>query len=375
MRLLSQLPIDELSTKTVIVRLGFNVPIDKDGHIIDNFRIKSALPTLKLLSEHAKQVIIFSHIGRGRDETLAPVAHELQRDFTGLHFTQWRDLQPALQEHRLILVENIRQDPRETSRDIKDREALVEDILRLVGRDQSIFVQDAFSVCHRRHASIVDLPRFLLSYAGLLLEQEVKQLTEAINPPEPSLFILGGAKFATKEPLIRKFLKTYDKIFIAGAIANEFFKERGYEIGRSLVYDAKIPHDILYNKRVVLPNQVLVADADGHTIYISPDNLMPDMRIVDVVLPQDLLKVNANDVSYMLWNGPLGYYEGGYTKGTESLLNILSKSKVEAITGGGDTLATIGESNRPIFTYISVGGGAMLKFLQDGQLPGIEALN
>ena len=373
MRLLSNIPVEVLSTKKVIVRLGLNVPLAKDGKVIDNFRIKSALPTLELLNKHAKQVVILAHIGRSRERTLAPIARELQKEFADLHFTQWRDLQTALQGHKLILVENIRQDPREISKDIADRESLVEDILTVVGRD-SIFVQDAFSVCHREHASIVDLPRFLPSYAGLLLEQEVKHLTKAVNPSKPSLFILGGAKFATKEPLIRKFLKTYSKIFIAGAIANEFFKERGYEVGRSLVYEGKIPHDILYNERVVLPDKVLVADADGHTIYISPKSLMPDMRIVDVALPQDLLKFDGDDVDYILWNGPLGYYEGGYVQGTDSLLSILNTSQVEAVTGGGDTLATIGESNRSAFSYISVGGGAMLKFLQDGELPGITAL-
>jgi phosphoglycerate kinase len=217
---------------------------------------------------------------------------------------------------------------------------------------------------------MVELPRVLSSYAGLLLEQEIMHLSTAINPPKPSLFILGGAKFATKEPLIRKFLNVYDKIFIGGAIANEFFKGMGYEVGRSLVHNGSIPHDILYNKQIVLPKSVRVADSDGHTVYMTPDSLMPDMRIVDAVPPSDLL----SDMRYILWNGPLGYYEGGYTHGTDKLLDMLEGSGIDILTGGGDTLATIGAERRGIFSYISVGGGAMLKFLQGESLPGIRVL-
>ncbi|MCD5384426.1 MAG: phosphoglycerate kinase [Candidatus Pacebacteria bacterium] len=373
MKLLSELSKNDLSNKIVILRAGLNVPISNDGNIVDNFRIQAVLPTIEYLVKHAKKVVIISHIGRNRTESLRQVAKELQKHLPNLNFLQWRDLQSGVKEHDLILVENLRQDPREVSKDNKDRMSFAQDIIRVVG-EGSIFVQDAFSVCHRSHASIVNIPQLIESYAGLLLEQEINHLAKALKPPKPSLFILGGAKFATKEPLIRKFLQTYDKIFIGGAIANEFFKAKGYEVGRSLVYDGKIPHDILYNNRIILPTSVRVTDGDGHAVYISPKSLIPDMRIVDAVPQADLLQFNGNSAKYILWNGPLGYYEGGYTQGTDRLLDMLSGSDAEILTGGGDTLATIGSDKRGAFSYVSVGGGAMLKFLQDGSLVGVKAL-
>jgi phosphoglycerate kinase len=369
MRLLKNVPVADLADKTIILRAGLNVPVDNNGVVVDTFRIDAVLPTIEYLSKHARQVIILAHIGRSRTESLSVVARELQRHFSTLHFSQWRDLQQSLKKYKLILVENLRQDPRETSKDEEDRRSFANDIVNVIGQD-SIFVQEAFSVTHRLHASMVELPRVLNSYAGLLLEQEIMHLSTATNPPKPSLFILGGAKFATKEPLIRKFLNVYDKIFIGGAIANEFFKGMGYEVGRSLVHNGSIPHDILYNKQIVLPKSVRVADSDGHTVYMTPDSLMPDMRIVDAVPPSDLL----SDMRYILWNGPLGYYEGGYTHGTDKLLDMLEGSGIDILTGGGDTLATIGAERRGIFSYISVGGGAMLKFLQGESLPGIRVL-
>ncbi len=371
MRLLSDLHKDYLNDKTVILRAGLNVPLDNNGNVVDTFRINAILPTLKHLIENSQKVIILSHIGRSRTNSLKPVFKQLQSHINDLYFSQWRDLQEDIKKHRIILVENLRQDPRETDKDSHTREEYAKDIIKVIGED-SVFVQDAFSVCHRAHSSIVELPVLLESYAGFLIEKEVQYLTKALNPPHEALFILGGAKFRTKEPLLRKFLNIYDKIFIGGAIANEFFKERGYNIGRSLIYDSKIPHDILYNNQIILPKIVQVADSSGHTVYINPKELVSDMRIVDAIPPTDLLS-NPN-FNYVLWNGPLGYYEGGYTSGTNKLLDMLKGSNAEIITGGGDTLATIGVDNRNIFNYISVGGGAMLRFLQGETLPGIKVL-
>ncbi len=375
MNLLSNILLNDLRDKKVLLRAGLNTPLDASGAIVDNFRIFAAIPTLEYLISNTKQVVIIAHLGRGREDTLRPVFLELQKHFPSLYFTQMRDLKEAMLEHNLILVENIRQDPREVSSDEQSRSSLAKELAIIMGKD-SIFVQDAFSVCHRTHASIISLPKFMPSYAGLLVEEEVKYLRQAMDPPKPSLFVLGGAKFATKEPLIRKFLKIYDRVFIGGAIANEFFKSKGYEVGKSLVHNGSIPHDILYSKQIILPDTVRVADADGHTIYISPDGVTSDMRIVDAVPPSNLLQdINSDiDVRYILWNGPLGYYEGGFSQGTDRLLDMFANSDAQILTGGGDTMATVGAGKHNIFSHISSGGGAMLAFLQDGDLVGLKAL-
>ncbi len=370
MNFLSNIPKEELKDKTVLLRAGLNLPLAESpdqgggegGKIVDDFRITQALPSIKYLAEHCKKLIIIAHMGRERTASLAPVIAELQQ---------------YLQEYNNIEIrENLRQDPRETSLEETDRDAYAREIVAESGAD--IFVQDAFSVCHRRHASITSIPKLLPCYAGLLIEQEIEQLEKALNPASPSLFILGGAKFATKEPLIRKFLTLYDHIFIGGAIANEFFKARGYEVGQSLVHDGKIPHDILYNERIILPTTVRVADMDGHTVYVKAQEVMPNMRIVDAVPPSDLLHRDGAPARFVLWNGPLGYYEGGFGEGTDSLLQMLEgrakKGDISLITGGGDTLATIGAERRDIFTHISAGGGAMLTYLQEGSLIGLTAL-
>ena len=369
MKLLSQLNKEALQGKTVLLRAGLNLPLDDNGVIVDDFRIRQALPTIKYLARHCKQLIIIAHMGRAREASLAIVAKELQKHLPDLHFVSWQE---EASDHNLVLMENLRQDPRETSLEGGDRDAYARELVEMGRAD--IFVQDAFSVCHRQHASITSIPKLLPSYAGLLIEREVQELGKALNPQSPSVFILGGAKFATKEPLIRKFLTLYDNIFIGGAIANEFFKARGYEVGQSLVHDGKIPHDILYNERIILPSTVRVADSDGHTVYVKPQEVMPNMRIVDAVPPSDLLSVNGIDARFVLWNGSLGYYEGGFSEGTDALLKILEGSSASIVTGGGDTLATVGAGRRDIFTHISAGGGAMLTYLQEGSLVGLTVL-
>jgi len=387
MKLLSQISKEELKNKTVLLRSGLNLPIDDNGKIVDDFRIQQALPTIKYLAENCKKLIITAHIGRKRDMSLATVAKELQKHISNIHFAK---LSENISDYNLVLIENLRQDPREVSLEITDRNSYAQEIITKSNAD--IFVQDAFSVLHRDHASITSIPKFLPSFAGFLVEKEVQELEKALNPPSPSLFILGGAKFATKEPLIRKFLTIYDKIFIGGAIANEFFESRGYEIGHSLVYPGSIPHDILYNKKIILPESVRVANIDGHTIYVNPKDVVSNMRIVDAVPPSDLLKYSTvpfpgadytfatiKDIKFVLWNGPLGYYEGGFSNGTDTLLHMLigaaHSHRMQLVTGGGDTLATIPKEYRNAFTHISAGGGAMLTYLQDGSLIGLDILN
>ena len=226
-----------------------------------------------------------------------------------------------------------------------------------------IFVQDSFDTCHRRHASIVGVPEFLPSYAGLLLEDEIRELSRALRPKHPALAVIGGAKFNTKEPVLATLLKTYDHVFVGGALANDFLKASGQEVGKSFVSNADLTHikKLLGNSKLVLP----------------VDSVVIDEKILDhgpntVALLADL----AKRAKTILWNGPLGKYEEGFIDATDAFARAVADSGAYSVVGGGDTIASIeGLGLLPRFSFVSTAGGAMLAFLARGTLPGIEALD
>jgi len=225
-----------------------------------------------------------------------------------------------------------------------------------------IYVNDAFSVSHREHASIVSLPKYLPSFAGFQLEEEVKNLSHAFKRPKhPFLFILGGAKFSTKMPLIKKYLKLADNVFIGGALANDFLKAKGVDIGRSLVSDQSFGiKNLLKNKKIILPVD-----------FIKKNEAIIDMGIESVENLGLLIKRSK----FILWNGPLGKYEDGGAEATRKILQLVANSKAESIIGGGDTVALVSEMKmEKKFSFVSTGGGATLDFLANGTLPGIKAL-
>ena len=249
-----------------------------------------------------------------------------------------------------------------------------------------MYVNDAFSVSHRAHASIVGVPQLLPHFAGFQLALEVENLSKAFNPSHPFLFILGGAKFDTKLPLVEKFLEKADGIFIGGALANDFFKAKGYEVGRSTISTATIDFDgLLLDKKILLPTDVIV-ESGGSQKASLPEKVSSDERILDAG-PETLaeLKDKIDAAKFILWNGPLGNYENGYKEPTHELARMIAhatKNGVESVIGGGDTLAAIaelkqsgGESLEDAFTFVSTGGGAMLDFLAQGSLVGIDALD
>mgnify|MGYP003473014613 FL=1 len=243
-----------------------------------------------------------------------------------------------------------------------------------------IYVNDAFAVSHRKHASIVGVPKFLPSYAGILMRQEVEHLGKAFDPNKPFLFVLGGAKFETKMPLITKFMEKADKIFLAGALANNIFKERGLELGTSLVSEVSADlRGISESDKVVTPIDVTVTNSKGEVINRKPSEIQADECIVDV--GQETVKqlqVLVKDSKTILWNGPLGNFEIGFQDKTEVLAKMVAdatENGVTSIVGGGDTIASINKLGlNDEFTFISTGGGAMLDFLVNETLPGLDAL-
>ncbi|MBI2409897.1 phosphoglycerate kinase [Candidatus Kaiserbacteria bacterium] len=375
----------------ILVRAALNVPI-KDGKILDDYRLRRALTTVRFLTHRRARVILIGHVGEaglpaGRQgtETLADVARALGSHIPHVSFCKEsvgaaaRAAARALPSGHVLVLENLRRHRGETANDPAFAHALAE--------LADVFVQDSFDASHRPHASIVGIPKILPSYAGLLLEEEVHELEKARTPKHPALAAIGGMKFSTKEPALESLVETYDHVFVGGALATDFLKAAGMEIGKSLVSaapDAAIK-TLLENRKLVLPIDAWVVpaleegkpDAHRYARLSSIESVRPDEVILDHGPgTAALLAGLAQKARAVLWNGPLGNYENGFKQGTQDFARAVADSSARSVIGGGDTIAAIEDLGLlPRFSFISTGGGAMLEFLARGTLPGIEALN
>ncbi len=376
--------IPELENIPVLVRTALNVPIE-NGKVTNDYRLRRALPTIKFLSERGAKVILISHIGEQGTETLEPVARALGKLISGVSFfgeTIGERARKAVRElapGKILVLENLRRDQREVMND----RAFAKEVAALA----DVFVEDSFDTCHRVHASIVSVPEFLPSYAGILLEEEVNELSEALKPKHPALAVIGGAKFSTKEAVLTTLLKTYDHVFVGGALANDFLKVAGQEVGKSLVSNTagNSIKKILANPKLVLPIDSLVIssanmsaiDARMSARIATEGQVQSDEVILDdgpgtSALLADLAKKAKN----ILWNGPLGNYERNFIDATDAFARAVAESDAHSVVGGGDTIAAIENLGLlPRFSFVSTGGGAMLDFIAKGTLPGIEALD
>lgn len=346
--------IANLDGVRVLVRLDLNVPI-QNGVIMEDFRIRKSLPLIKYLSEKNAKLILISHIETVDNPTLEPIANYFKK--IGIDCFFEKNYKKVINNtSKIILLENLREYEGEKKNDKK----FAKELASLA----DIYINEAFAVSHREHASVCAITEFIPSYAGLQFEEEIKHLSTAFKPDRPFLFILGGAKFETKLPLIEKFVTIADKIFVGGALANNFFKEQGKDIGTSLVS----PENYNLN-RFLNTNKIL----------LPVDNIMKGTASMDAGMKTiEMLDDEIKKSKYILWNGPLGAYETGYRASTLQLAQLLAdatKKGIKTIVGGGDTLATIAELKlENSFTFVSTGGGAMLDYLVKGTLPGIEAL-
>jgi len=367
----------------VLVRASLNVPIEH-GAVVSDYRLRRAIPTLKYLSERGARVIVISHSGELGTETLEPVVRSLATLIPNVTFStettgervraSIRDMAPG----HILVLENLRRNKGEVAND----PLFAQELASLA----DVFVQDAFDTCHRSHASIVGVPKLLPSYSGLLLDEEIQALSHALSPKSPSLAVIGGAKFSTKEAVLTRLIATYDHVFVGGALADDFLKASGHEVGRSLVSEIDtLPFKkLLTNSRLVLPIDSLVVPVAKQTtpsaraqarIALS-DDVHPDEVILDHGPETSaLLATLTKKAKTVLWNGPLGNYENGFTDATNAFAEAVAKSDAQSILGGGDTVAAIETLGlMPHFSFISTGGGAMLEFLAHGSLPGISAL-
>jgi phosphoglycerate kinase len=375
MNKLNELSQEELSGQTVFVRAGLNAPIE-DGHITTDFRLQSLLPTINYLREAGAKTILAGHLSGSDTDSFARIHEYFQAHGQPMNFiVEYADgaAQSAVDDMKngdVMLFENLRQHEGEKAND--------GDFARMLADYADLYVNEAFPAAHREHASIVGVPQFLPAYAGLQFAKEVKHLSRAFNPDRPFVFILGGAKFATKLPLVEKFAGIADDVFVGGALANAYLNAAGYEVGNSRLPDTDINVQVgLESQALHLPCDVVCEDADGKAKEKSVDEIDNEETIVDVGSQTIAAMENKIGKARMVvWNGPLGWYEKGYTEATDQLADKLARGGSQTILGGGDTAAVVlDDKAAEDFSFVSTAGGAMIQFLANETLPGIEAID
>ena len=379
--------------KMVFLRVDFNVPLNEDGTIRNDQRIKASLPSITYLLGRGAKLVLASHLGRPKGKpdpkmSLAPVAKRLA-ELIGRDVIMAPDvigpevdrLKAGLKDGQALLLENVRFQPGETKNDPALSKALAHGI--------DIFVNDAFGSSHRAHASVVGIVDFVpVAAAGYLMKKEVDYLRKAvINPAKPYVAILGGAKTEDKIPVIETLLNKADTILIGGAMAYTFFLAQGKDTGKSLVEPDKvgIAKDILAKAAakgvafmLPLDNLLTTSIESGKVVKIQEDfPYPPDLMGVDIG-PKTIAAYSAviAKAKTIFWNGPLGVFEQpAFAQGTIKIAEAVAASGAISIVGGGDSIAAVDKAGVSAkITHISTGGGASLEFIANQTLPGIEAL-
>ena len=385
----------DLKGKVVLERADFNVPL-KDGEITNDNRIVQALPTIKYIIEQGGKLVLFSHLGKVKEESdkeglsLKPVADDLSKklgkDVTFVPETRGEKLETAiknLKEGDVLLVENTRFEDIDGKKESKNDPELGKYWASL----GDVFVNDAFGTAHREHASNVGISTHLETAAGYLMEKEIKFIGGVVNDPhKPVVAILGGAKVSDKINVIKNLVNIADKILIGGGMAYTFMKAQGKEIGLSLLEEDKIDFakDLLENNgdQIVLPVDCKVAKEfsnDAKITEVSIDDIPADQEAMDIgPKTVELFNKELQGAHTVVWNGPMGVFEfSNFAKGTigvcESIANL--KDATTIIGGGDSAAAAISLGFEDDFTHISTGGGASLEYLEGKELPGIKAIN
>lgn len=359
-----------LNGKRVLIRLDLNVPIDGNGKILNTNRIDTVMETLKLLSTNGAKTIILSHIGEDK-QSLSTVADYMSSAIPFFNFENALDREiikkrvSNLSNGDILLLENMRMFDGEVTND--------NDFSFFLSSLGDLYINNAFSVSHRKHASVVGVPKYLLSYFGPLFEKEVNNLAKVLKPKHPSMLILGGAKISTKLPLIKHYLDMNVWVFVGGAMVHNIFVQQGYSIGKSFYSEEyNVPDYVLNHPNLIIP--IDVATDDGEIYDLK--NIPKDRKIVDCGKKTlELLEKKMKIMNTIIMNGPVGIYEDGWRHGTEMILSLMSEQDAFTVIGGGDTVTVLDSlHDKPRFNFISLGGGAMLDFLANGTLVGIDAV-
>lgn len=381
-----------LENKKVLIRCDFNVPM-KEGKIVDDTRITAALPTIQYALDNNAKVILFSHLGRVKEEAdltknnLAPVAKRLEellnKAVTFVDETRGKKLETAIANMNnkdIILVQNTRYEDLDGKKESKNDPELGAYWASL----GDIFVNDAFGTIHRAHASNVGIASNIESCIGFLIEKELAALKELDNPAHPFVVVLGGAKVADKIGVIENLVKKADKILIGGGMAFTFLKAEGYEIGNSLLdeenieFCKKIVEE--YPEKIVLPvDAAVTTEYSENEEYKVKDinNLEYNEMGLDIGPNTEKLFENyLKEANIAVWNGPLGVYEfEKYKQETNHILKFVVDNNIKIILGGGDIVAAASTAGYKDKVYhASTGGGATLEYLEGKTLPGLEAI-
>ncbi|QQR64657.1 phosphoglycerate kinase [Candidatus Kaiserbacteria bacterium] len=368
----SVMEISDVRGKHVLVRVPFDVPMI-DGVIQSDFRIVRALPTITHLMLGGAKVVLLTHLGRNPKTTLEVLAQALQ-EYVPITYVPAllgsvvTDALAKMEEGEVVLLENLRSHEGEEKND-----AAFGAMLASYGE---YYVNDAFAVSHRPHASIVGIPKYIPSFAGVSFLDEYTELSKVLKPHSPSLFILGGAKFETKEPLVEEYSRDYTHTFIGGALANDFLKGKGFPVGESLLSSVDMKGNLLLEREsIILPVDVVVGGEHGKR-EVLVEHVQSDEKILDVgPRSVDALAPFIREAETIVWNGPLGNYEGGFDDATKRCAEMIATSDAYSVVGGGDTVTAIESLGiTESFGFVSTAGGAMLDFLEHKTLPGIEAL-
>lgn len=385
--------ISDLKGKKVLLRVDFNVPMH-DGKIQDDSRITQSLDTINYLKDKGASLIIMSHMGRPKGQVveelrLTKIAEYLSdliktpvKKMDNVLDDKVKKEVDSMKEGEIIMLENTRFRPEEKLND--------PDFAKNLASLGDVFVNDAFSAAHRKHASTAGIADYLPAYAGFLMQKEIEALAPILEeePIRPLTMIFGGAKVDTKIGVIKNFIDKADYFLIGGALANTFLAAAGYDVGDSLYEEDKVEtaREIMldcekHRERFIIPHDVVVADEiseNAETAHLPIEDVTGDMKILDIgKWTAEKFNNIIEKSGTVIWNGPLGMCEyTPFQNGTKLVASALARHDCNSIIGGGDTADALKRINVPAeaYTHISTGGGACLEFLSGEKLPGIEIL-
>ncbi|AVH23217.1 phosphoglycerate kinase [Nocardia cyriacigeorgica] len=397
---LADLLAEGVEGRGVLVRSDLNVPLDDNGTITDPGRILASVPTLKALVEAGAKVVVTAHLGRPKGEpdpklSLAPVAARLAEEL-GRNVQLAGDVvgqdalarSEGLTDGDVLMLENIRFDPRETSKDDAQRAKLAAALVELVGEDGA-FVSDGFGVVHRKQASVYDVAKLLPHYAGTLVAAEVEVLAKLTeNPERPYAVVLGGSKVSDKLAVIEALAPKVDTLVIGGGMCFTFLAAQGLSVGSSLLQEEMIDTckqllerfaDVIHLPRDIVAADKFAADADSKVV---PANEIPDGWMGLDIGPESVDRFAAllTEAKTVFWNGPMGVFEfdnfAAGTRGVAEAIVTATGKGAFTVVGGGDSAAAVRTLGLPEdgFSHISTGGGASLEYLEGKELPGISVL-
>ncbi|UCD83658.1 MAG: phosphoglycerate kinase [Deltaproteobacteria bacterium] len=383
----------ELKGKRVWLRVDFNVPLDPEGKITDDTRIRSVLPTIKYCREQGAVLTIASHLGRPKGKvekkfSLAPAAGRLGellgKGVSLLNDCLGPEVEKAISELKpgeVALLENLRFHPEEEKND--------PDFARGLARSADIYINDAFAVSHRAHASVEAITRYVgVCAAGLLMKKELESFARAMeNPQRPMVAVIGGAKVSGKLETLKNILKKVDKLIIGGGMAFTFLKAQGYQVGKSLTEEdlrekaAEIAESARERGvKLYLPVDCVIADRfspEAESRVVPAQEVPEEWMGMDTGPATNLLFSEVlGDARTIIWNGPMGVFEmEAFSGGTRAMASCVAGSSAFTVIGGGDTIAAVQQEGNPDkISFISTGGGAFLELLEGKELPGIKAL-